>query len=393
MENISQIITGAAIFTENGILENHMLLIRDDKIAAILPENPDIPEHLQYRCPAHSLIAPGFIDLQVNGAGGILFNDQPDLQAIRHIGKTLEASGTTGFLPTLITDSRDKMLQACEAAVAALRESDSTITGLHLEGPFISPQRPGIHDPKFIRIPDEDDLRLLESTAERMENGRLMLTIAPETVPAEIIAHLCAAGIRISIGHTAANYDLVQQALIAGAHGFTHLFNAMPPLINREPGPVGAALENRRAFCSIVADGIHVHPSLLKTTYHAREKGSLCLISDAMPPVGTDKDSFMLYGQKILRRNGRLESEDGILAGADMTLEDALKNCIGKFGIPVEEALRMASLYPARFLNMAHRSGKIVPGFQADLVLLSHWRNISEFAVTALWKNGNLRKI
>ncbi|MFM2042374.1 MAG: N-acetylglucosamine-6-phosphate deacetylase [Pseudomonadota bacterium] len=366
---MAQVLTGARIFTGEGMRDGLALVIDGGRIAALVPAG-DLPVGAAVTgLPAGSILAPGFIDTQVNGGGGVLFNDMPTADACRAIAAAHRRFGTTALLPTFITDSADKMARAAAAAAEAARDPHSGVIGIHLEGPFLAPARKGVHEEAFIRVPTAADIDLLCALPARFPRGRVLVSLAPEVVEAADIARLAAAGVVVAGAHTAAGYDCTMAAIAAGMTGFTHLFNAMPPIQNREPGVAGAALAGD-AVCGIIVDGVHVHPALLRLALAVKPPGSLMLVTDAMPPTGTDVTSFPLYGRTIHRRNGRLETEDGVLAGADIDMARAVRNTVGLLGVPVEESLRMAALYPARFLGMDDQRGRIAPGFIADLVLL-----------------------
>jgi N-acetylglucosamine-6-phosphate deacetylase len=363
-------LTGARLFTGEAMLDGFVLIIEGERIVDLVPDGR-IPAGAELvRCPQGSTLAPGFIDAQANGAGGVLFNDEPTEAAVLAIAKALRRSGGTGLLPTLITDDRAKMTQAAEAVVAASRTPGSGILGIHFEGPFISPNRPGVHNPHYIRPLEEEDIAFLTGLPERMPQGRVLLTIAPEEVEDSAIARLAEAGIVISAGHTVASFERTCSAVGHGLRGFTHLFNAMPPINSRQPAVTTAALKDRETWCGIIVDGIHVHPAVLKMALSAKGADRFFLVTDAMPPVGTDATGFELYGQRILRRDGRLVTEDGTLAGADIDMASAVRNSVHMLGLPLEEALAMASLRPAEFLRLDDRFGRLAPGYRADLVLL-----------------------
>ncbi|MDR3517205.1 MAG: N-acetylglucosamine-6-phosphate deacetylase [Azospirillaceae bacterium] len=383
---MTTLLTGARLFTGTRILDDHALLLDRARILDLVPADAPRPDATTVKLPPGSLLVPGFIDAQVNGAGGVLFNDRPTAEAVRQIAAAVRRLGTTGILPTFITDDRDKMRQACQAAVAAVAQPGSGVLGLHLEGPFISPQRKGIHAARFIRTPDETDIAELSRLCPQLtaNHGRLLLTLAPEQIEDATIARLAAAGIILAAGHTAASAARVRAALTHGIRGFTHLSNAMPPIVNRDPGPVIAALDDGDSWCGIIVDGHHVDPTLLRVMIAAKRPGKLFLVTDAMSPVGTDAERFVLLGQTVLRRDGRLVSEDGVLAGADIDMAQAVRNCVSLLGLPVTEALRMASLYPAEFLGLDHRLGRLAPGFQADLTLLD-----GDLSVLATWVGGD----
>jgi N-acetylglucosamine-6-phosphate deacetylase len=376
-------LTGARLFTGEAMLDGFSLIIEGERIADLVPDD-QVPAGAELvRCPQGSTLAPGFIDAQANGAGGVLFNDEPTEGAVLAIAKALRLSGGTGLLPTLITDDRAKMAGAAEAVIAASRIPGSGILGIHFEGPFISPNRPGVHNPQYIRPLDEEDIAFLTGLPERMPQGRVLLTIAPEEVEDSVIARLAEAGIVISAGHTVASFERTREAVEHGLRGFTHLFNAMPPINSRQPAVTTAALTGRETWCGIIVDGVHVHPAVLKMALSAKGADRFFLVTDAMPPVGTDATSFELYGQRILRRDGRLVTEDGTLAGADIDMASAVSNCVHMLGLPLEEALAMASLHPAEFLRLDDRFGRLAQGYRADLVLLGR-----DLEVLKTWVGG-----
>src|SRR3954467_12616303 len=361
---------GARLFTGETMLDGFALVMEGERIADLVPDSKIPAETAVVRCPQGSILAPGFIDAQANGAGGVLFNDEPTEAAVLAIAKALRRSGGTGLLPTLITDDRAKMAQAAEAVIAASSTPGSGILGIHFEGPFISPNRPGVHNPQYIRPLDEEDIAFLTGLPERMPQGRVLLTIAPEEVEDSAIARLAEAGIVVSAGHTVASFERTREVVEHGLRGFTHLFNAMPPINSRQPAVTTAALTGRETWCGIIVDGIHVHRAVLKMALAAKGPDRFFLVTDAMPPVGTDATGFELYGQRILRRDGRLVTEDGTLAGADIDMASAVRNCVHLLGLPLEESLAMASLRPAEFLRLDDRFGRLAPGYRADLVLL-----------------------
>ncbi|WNG35491.1 N-acetylglucosamine-6-phosphate deacetylase [Archangium violaceum] len=381
---MKRVLKGARCFTGELMLEGHAVVLEGERITAVLPVADAPADAEEVRLPADALLVPGFIDTQVNGAGGVLFNETPTADAALAIAAATRRSGTTGLLPTFITDAQERMFQACEAISEASSRPASGVLGIHLEGPFISGERPGVHEPRYIRAPDARDIESLTGLAERLasKGRRLLVTLAPERVDDATLRRFAAAGVVLAAGHTAAAYDRTREALTAGVRGFTHLFNAMPPVNNRQPGPVLAALDSE-AWCGIIADGIHVHPALLRLLLKIKPPGKVFLVTDAMPPVGTDAVSFSLYGRTILRREGRLVTENGTLAGADIDMATSVRNCVRLLGLPLEESLRMASLYPACFLGLEGHLGRLAPNFRSDLTLLS-----PDFKVLATWVGG-----
>jgi len=330
----------------------------------------------------HTLL-PGFIDVQVNGGGGVLFNDAPTVDAIRTIGKAHRRFGTTGFLPTLISDDIDVMRAAMAAVDAAIAHGVPGVLGIHIEGPYIAPARRGAHDATKFRALDDAELDLVCS----LRNGKTVLTLAPECVPPDRIRELVARGVIVCAGHTAADYAQMRAALDAGIRGFTHLFNAMTPLQGREPGVVGAALEDRDSWCGIIVDGFHVHPSSLRVALAAKPRGKLMLVTDAMPPVGGDDDTYLLAGVPITCRDGRCETPDGVLAGSALDMAGALRNAVDSLGVELDEAARMASTYPADFLGLSHDGGSIAKGRRADLVLLDKAMHVVRTCIGGVWSS------
>jgi len=364
-----ELLTGARLFTGEAILDGHGLLIEDGRILDLVTGTRAADARM-VSLPAGSLLAPGFIDTQVNGGGGALLNDSPTARTVRTMVAAHRRFGTTGLLPTFITDAADKMRAAAAAVAEVAREPASGVLGLHLEGPFLSPERRGVHSAAFVRPPTDRDLAYLAQLPAKFPHGRVLLSLAPEAVADADIRALADAGLILAGAHSAASCARTDAAIRAGLRGFTHLFNAMPPLVNREPGIVGAALLSPETWAGVIVDGIHVHPTALKLALASKPRGKLMLVTDAMTPLGTDATSFALYGTTIHRRDGRLVTDDGTLAGADLDMAQAVRNAIGLLGVAREEALRMASLYPAEFLELADRRGRLAPGYLADLVLL-----------------------
>ena len=330
------------------------VLIRDGHIAGIRRQS-DVPgDWPQTRLPPGTIVAPGFIDLQVNGGGGVLLNDQPTADGMRAIARAHRRFGTTGCLPTLITDTRERM----RSVIAAAREGAGRdgILGLHLEGPFISPKRPGVHPPDRIVAPREGDL---DELCELATVGTSLVTLAPECVPAGFIQTLTASGVRVSIGHSEATADVVMHAVADGATGVTHLFNAMPSLSGRSPGIIGTALTEERLTAGLIVDGIHVDPISIRLAFAAKRDG-IALVTDAMPSVGSSLHKFDLLGRPITLLHGRLTTAGGTLAGAHLDMASAVRNTVKLAGLPLEDALRAASLAPARFLSEAEENGCIV---------------------------------
>ena len=315
------------------------------------------------------LLAPGFIDVHVNGGAGELLNHQPNAKSLQTIAQAHRQYGTTAFLPTLITDTWVQMVNAVAAVRAAVELGVPGILGIHLEGPYLNEERKGVHPPTRIRVPTsyEDLSSLFEPFPDHLIK---LMTLAPEQVNPDFIHRLTADGMIVSAGHTAASYEQMQEALAKGVRGFTHLFNAMTPMTSREPGVVGAALDHDDSWCGLIVDGHHVHPVTLRQAIKAKARGKMMLVTDAMHTVGEGAGRFDLMGRPIVSKNGKVTTLDGTLAGSDLDMASAVRNTVYKVGLELEEALRMASLYPAQFLKLDRQMGKIAPGYQADLVLL-----------------------
>jgi N-acetylglucosamine-6-phosphate deacetylase len=353
------------VMTDRGLEEALAVRVSEGGISAVGPA-ADVAADAQVRDLQGGLLLPGFIDIQVNGGGGALFNDAPTAQTIAAIGRAHRRFGTTGFLPTLISDE----LPAVEAAIAGTRAAMADgvpgVLGLHIEGPFLNPKRKGIHELSKLRRMDEAAFELLTS----LGGGRTLVTLAPETTNPEMIGRLVAAGVVVSAGHTNANYATVRSALDKGLSGFTHLFNAMAPLTSREPGVVGAALEDQGSWCSIILDGHHVDPVVLRVALRCKPHERFILVTDAMPSVGSDATSFVLQGKAIAVKDGVCVDEHGTLAGSDLDMASAVRNAVRLLGLDLADASRMASRNPAEFLGLGENIGRIATGYRADLVLL-----------------------
>ena len=373
-------LVNARVLRGEGFQSGLAVLVRDGRIQDLLPDDDARLNRVQKHDLGGEYLVPGFIDCQVNGGGGMLFNDAPYVDTIRRIGAAHSRFGTTGFLPTLISDDRCVMRSAVSAVDAAIAAGVPGVLGIHLEGPYLAPARRGIHDAAKFQIPGVDDIDLLTS----LSRGKVLVTIAPERVPDAIVRKLHASGVLIAAGHTAADYEEMVQALAAGVRGFTHLFNAMSPLHSREPGAVGAALENRDSWCGIIADGQHVHPATLRVALAAKPHGKVFLVTDAMPPVGSDQTTFTLNGETITCNDGRCINAQGTLAGSALDMASAVRNTVAQLRVDLAEAARMASTYPAAFLDIAATHGQIAKGYVADFVVLNEAIEVRE-----TWIAGN----
>ncbi|MDF0584136.1 N-acetylglucosamine-6-phosphate deacetylase [Bradyrhizobium yuanmingense] len=330
------------------------------------------------RLPRDAILAPGLIDIQVNGGGGVLLNDQPTEAGVRRIVEAHRKAGTTGCLPTLITDRPEVVERLAVAAQACL--DIPGVLGFHLEGPALNRSRKGIHPETEIRVPDRRDLAAIKSFGDR---GRSIVTLAPECVPASMIDELVGAGLRVAAGHSDASAKQIRQAVGRGLLGVTHLFNAMSQLSAREPGVVGAALEEDRLFAGIICDGIHVERAALRVAFRCKGRDRLMLVSDAMPLVGTDDRQFLLQGRQITLHDNRLTGSDGTLAGAHLTMIQAVRNAVTLIGIALVDALIMASRTPAAFLGLGSELGRIAAGYRADFVAFN-----PSFEVVDTWIGG-----
>ena len=327
------------------------------------------------------MILPGFIDLQVNGGGGVLFNDNPTIETIRTIAKAHRKYGTTGFMPTLISDNKDKMRMAINAVMEAIDSGMTEVLGIHLEGPFLNPDKKGVHNSDYFCQLTDDDIALLSS----LKNGKTLITLAPEKTTPCLIKKLAKKGVIISAGHSMASYDETKRAIKAGLSGFTHLFNAMRPIHHREPGLITAALLDARCYSGIIADGHHVHEAIIKLALKTITPKRMFLVTDAMPIVGSDKCSFMLGDEQIIFKNSKCQTMDGRLAGSALNMLKAVENCHKIIGVDLHIAVQMASIIPAKFINMAHHLGQIKIGYTANLIRVSEDLTIKNTCVAGVW--------
>jgi N-acetylglucosamine-6-phosphate deacetylase len=366
------------VFDGEALHRDHAVIVEGERIQRLISAR-DVPPSLPIRrLPEGAWLAPGFIDVQVNGGGDVLFNDAPTPDGIAAIVAAHRRFGTTALLPTLITDTAEKM-QAARAAVMAAMPREPGVLGTHFEGPFLSPERPGVHDPALMRVPDDADRVFLTQPGA----GVMVVTLAPERVPPGFIAALAKAGVRVCLGHSQATYEQTRDALAEGLTGFTHLFNVMPPLLARAPGPIAAALETPGAWYGLIVDGEHVAPPMLRLAL--RGAGQAMLVTDAMPPVGGSGAGFRLQGQDIAVADGRYLRADGTLAGSALDMASAVRNCVQLLGLALSAALRLASAAPASFLGLGNRLGHLKPGYRADLVALDP----DPVRVLATWVAGN----
>ncbi|MDA9411018.1 N-acetylglucosamine-6-phosphate deacetylase [Bradyrhizobium sp. CCBAU 45384] len=371
------VLSGARIFDGEHFLDDYVVVIDGARIAAIVPhaERPDGP----VQDLGGGLLAPGYVDVQVNGGGGVLFNEEPTPEGIARIAAAHRNHGTVGLLPTLVTDAP----QVMDAAIAATREArrlTPATLGIHLEGPFLDPRRKGAHELNYIRDLGRDDV----ATIAKADCGAVMLTLAPNRVGTESIAELARQGVLVSLGHSDASYEEARRAVEAGARAFTHLFNAMSPPTGREPGMVGAALDLDDVFVGLIADGHHVHEANLRVALAAKRHDRFMLITDAMPPAAGGPDHFDLQGRRVTSVDGCLRLDDGTLAGSVLTMDEAVRYAVNVVRLPLADALAMASRVPATFLRRETDLGRIAPGYLASLVHLD-----DELRVLETWIEGH----
>jgi N-acetylglucosamine-6-phosphate deacetylase len=367
------------ILAGDGVVSGRTLLLSGSHIEALVDPGDSRCQEAAIVDIEGQLLLPGFIDVQVNGGGGVLFNDDPSPESIRAIGAAHRRFGTTGFMPTLISDDLQTIGRAIDAVQWALDAGMPGVLGIHIEGPFLNSARRGVHDSKHLRLLDAGLVSLLS----RLRAGKTVLTLAPEMTTPEIVAKLTAAGVLVSAGHSDASYGETAAAIAHGLRGFTHLFNAMARLEPRDPGIVGAALYDENTWCGIIVDGHHVDPIMLKLALRCKRHDRFMLVTDGMPAVGSDQPSFVLQGRTIRVVDGICRDENGTLAGTALDMAAAVRNAVSMLGLDITEAARMASEYPAQFLGLGHELGRIAPGYRANLVQMD-----DEFKVRRTWIEG-----
>lgn len=340
------------------------IVVTGDRIAAIRPLEDGAADAVDLD---GGWVMPGFIDTQVNGGGGVLFNDETSVEGVRAIAEAHARYGTTALLPTLISDSPDRIALALDAVDAAIEAGVPGVVGVHIEGPFLNIARKGIHDAERFRLLDAEMVALLS----RPRRGRVMVTLAPELAHLDDIARLAEAGVLVSAGHTEVSYEGALAAFDVGLAGITHLFNAMPAMVQRTPGLVGAALDDPRPWCGLIVDGVHVAPAVLRIALKARGIDRMMLVTDAMSSVGAEHKDFVLQGRQIRVRDGICAYEDGTLAGSDLDMAAAVANAMGMLGVEPAVAARLAAGNPAAFLGLEGERGTLATGLRADWVQLT----------------------
>ena len=374
---MKQALLGSQIFCGERFYDDHALLVEGKSIVDIVDKN-NTPDNFNKIELDQGILAPGFIDLQVNGGGGVLFNNSPNKESLNTIIKAHQFFGTTSVMPTVISDSLE-VLEQCIKTVTEEIKNNSSLLGIHIEGPFFNTKYRGVHQKKYISSINSDYLNLFES----LKGFPVMLTLAPECISSQQLKHLTSLGIKTLAGHSDATYDELDDAIKNGLDGFTHLFNAMGQISAREPGVVGSALHFENTFASIIVDLHHVHPSLIQLAYQLKPTGKLFFISDSMATINHGKPSFELYDEVVNESDGRLVNSEGKLAGSSITQIDAVKNVYQKCNIPLNQALAMASRYPAEYLGIENHLGSLKPGYRADLVHFD-----SNFKVHNVWVSG-----
>jgi N-acetylglucosamine-6-phosphate deacetylase len=362
------------VLVDGGLAEGLAVVLDGPRIAAVVGDADPRARAGDRHDLEGGLLLPGFVDVQVNGGGGLLFNDSRDVETIRRIGAAHRRFGTTGFLPTLISDDLQVVEEAMRAVDAAIEAGVPGVLGIHVEGPFLSVARKGVHDPSWFRELDESGIRLLTS----LRRGKTLVTLAPEMTTPGFIDKLAATGVIVCAGHTDASYEEIREALRHGLSGFTHLFNAMSQLTSRRPGAVGAALEDEESWCGIIVDGQHVDPAVLRIALRCKRRDRFMLVTDAMPSVGTDRKNFTLQGRSISVEGAACVDENGNLAGSDTDMASAIRNSISMLRLSLPEAVAMASAHPSAFLGLEGEAGQIAPGLRANLVLADDQLNVRE---------------
>ncbi|MDF2368486.1 N-acetylglucosamine-6-phosphate deacetylase [Sneathiella sp.] len=353
------------------------LLVSDGVIEGTCQET-DIPDGYELEDLKGGRLLPGFIDTQVNGGGGMMLNDAKSVEDIATIAAAHRKFGTTAMLPTLITDSWEKMERVAALIREAIAEGMPGILGIHFEGPYLNPARKGVHDAAHIRDIEERFVDLVTAG----DLGQVLVTLAPEKVPHDIIRKLTAKGVHVSAGHSTASFEEMQAAMEAGLTGVTHLYNAMPPMESRAPGLIGAALNFSECYCGFINDGHHVHPATLKAAIAAKGVDHMMLVTDAMSTVGTEETRLTLGGTEITLKDGRLTTPNGTLAGSALDMAAAVRHAVNLLDLRLEYAVQMATESPAAFLGLTSSHGRIAPGYRADLVLMDAKMRVQKSWIT-----------
>ena len=372
-----QLISAQKILTPEGLLSNQTLCIQNGIIQHIRAASE---QEMQDSYPG--TLIPGYVDVQVNGGGGILFNQAPTYNSLNTMASAHLQFGTTSMMPTLITDTCEVMMQAADAVSEAIAAGHPNIEGIHFEGPFLSTPKKGIHKAGYIRSPGDKELAILC----RKDIGKVIVTVAPENVSTSLIKELVAEGVKVSVGHTNATFEQTYAALDAGATGFTHLYNAMSAFTSRAPGVVGAALLNNNACCGLIVDHQHVHPKSAELAIKTKTADKIMLVTDAMAHVGSDIARLDFFDTEICREGNKLTTPDGTLAGSCLDMHSALLNVCRDLQVSLSDASKMASTTPARFLGIEQTLGSIAEGKKANVLLINE-----RYELEKVWLNGQLQ--
>ncbi|EEZ88856.1 N-acetylglucosamine 6-phosphate deacetylase [Vibrio harveyi 1DA3] len=375
-------LSNCKIYTGSDVLTDHAVIIDNDQIQSVVPVT-QLPEGIEVKDLDGANLSPGFIDLQLNGCGGVMLNDEitPETMQIMHEANL--KSGCTSFLPTLITSSDEDMRAAISAAREYHNKYQNQSLGLHLEGPYLNVAKKGIHSVDFIRPSDDGMIDLICANTDIIAK----VTLAPEQNDSEHISRLKAAGIVVSIGHTNATYAEARQGFEAGISFATHLFNAMTPMVGREPGVVGAIYDTPEVYAGIIADGFHVDYANIRIAHKIKGE-KLVLVTDATAPAGANIDHFIFVGKKVYYRDGKCVDENGTLGGSALTMIEAVQNTVEHAGIALDEALRMATLYPATAIGVEEQLGRVRKGMVANLTIFDRDFNVKATVVNGQYEQN-----
>lgn len=364
-----QLLVNGIIHTGESVLREHSILIKENKILKIFPAHQNAEESIgaEKIDVQGSYIIPGFVDLQLNGGGGVYFTQTTDEKTIDKIYEVYLESGTTSFLPTVISTTLEKILLAIEVTKEYRKKKSGIALGMHLEGPYFNPRKRGAHLEKFIHRPSDQEV---EEIAKKGEGVISLLTADPEALTEKQIRIFLEAGIKLSAGHTDISYQNAQKAFARGFTKVTHLYNAMSQFQSREPGLVGAFLDHPDVWGGIIVDGIHCDYASVRIA-HKLKQGKLFVVSDSSYVGHPPEEKEFDFGFGPLRsENGKFYTDTGSLAGAAVTMLESLQNCVRYVGIPLEEAVKMVTSYPAVYLGLDQSVGKIKEGVQADMIVL-----------------------
>ncbi|MGD8121982.1 N-acetylglucosamine-6-phosphate deacetylase [Vibrio sp. TRT 2004] len=375
-------LTNCKIYTGSDVLVDHAVIINNDVIDSVCPVS-ELPQGIETRDLNGANVSPGFIDLQLNGCGGVMLNDEITAETMQIMHQANLKSGCTSFLPTLITSSDEDMRQAVAAAREYHAKYQNQSLGLHLEGPYLNVMKKGIHSVDYIRPSDNNMIDFMCDNADVIAK----VTLAPEHNDLAHIERLKQAGIVVSIGHTNATYAEARRGFEAGITFATHLFNAMTPMVGREPGVVGAIYDTPDVYAGIIADGFHVDYANIRIAHKIKGE-KLVLVTDATAPAGADMDYFIFVGKKVYYRDGKCVDENGTLGGSALTMIEAVQNTVEHVGIALDEALRMATLYPAKAIGMADKLGLVKKGMIANLTVFDRDFNVQATVVNGQYEQN-----